>query len=324
MMTKRHLKHPWEALSSTEMAAVLILLIIAASLAGAFTPYDIYHSPLFAGLLTAFGINLLACTVRRILKRKFALGSLLAHIGILVILAGVITGTLTGKRGQLSISEGEVLDSYRTRVRVKQLPFKIRLDDFNIEWKNQSPNEINVRIKDKNVKKTLNVEDGALYRIDGTNYSIEILRFVPDLVIDRDKQVTSRSSDPNNPALLIRIAHDQKTPEDRWVFAKYPDFTMARDDNIIITYRYGRTPLDFASSVTILDNDKTDITAKIRVNHPFKYKGYSFYQSGYDPTHPSWTNLEVVFDPGVSIVFTGIVLLNLGVIIVFYRRGIKS
>ena len=54
------------------------------------------------------------------------------------------------------------------------------------------------------------------------------------------------------------------------------------------------------------------------VNHPLKFNGYTFYQSGYNPNDPSWTSLEVVRDPGVPLVYGGFVSLICGLFIVFY------
>ena len=228
------MKRFWETLSSIEMAVTLFALIIAAALAGTFTSYDVYHASWFAGLLTVFGVNLSACIANRIATRKVKVGSLVAHLGILVILSGVTVSVLFSERGKIFFSEGETSAT-------ASMPFKIRLDDFNVEWK------------------------------DRTQHGIE-----------------------------------------------------ARDHNIVLTYKFGSAPDNFKSVVTILDGGKERLTGTIEVNHPLKYRGYSFYQSSYDPARPQWTGLEVVRDPGVNVVFLGIVLLNLGVIIAFYRRRVGS
>jgi cytochrome c biogenesis protein ResB len=54
------------------------------------------------------------------------------------------------------------------------------------------------------------------------------------------------------------------------------------------------------------------------VNRPLTFKGYTFYQSGYDPNDLSWTSLEVVRDPGVRLVYLGFILLIGGLFTVFY------
>lgn len=78
---------------------------------------------------------------------------------------------------------------------------------------------------------------------------------------------------------------------------------------------------EFRSRVAVIENDnRVALTKEIRVNHPLQYKGYAFYQSGYNPKYPDWTGLEVSRDPGLPLVYIGFFLLNAGVIILFYGR----
>lgn len=78
---------------------------------------------------------------------------------------------------------------------------------------------------------------------------------------------------------------------------------------------------EFRSRVAVIEDDnRVALTKEILVNHPLQYKGYAFYQSGYDPKDPDWTGLEVSRDPGLPLVYAGFFLLNAGVIIIFYGR----
>jgi cytochrome c biogenesis protein ResB len=69
----------------------------------------------------------------------------------------------------------------------------------------------------------------------------------------------------------------------------------------------------FKSTLQFGDRETT-----IEVNSPFSYKGYTFYQSGYNPNDLSYTSLQVVKDPGVPVVYTGFGLMIVGLFIVFY------
>lgn len=80
---------------------------------------------------------------------------------------------------------------------------------------------------------------------------------------------------------------------------------------------------DFRSTIKIIEAGKEVLTKTIRVNSPFKYKGYTLYQASYDPDQPQWTVLEVVKDPGVPLVFIGFIFLNLGLLITFLKKGEK-
>jgi len=61
-------------------------------------------------------------------------------------------------------------------------------------------------------------------------------------------------------------------------------FTVQCDDFNVSFYQDGRTPKEFRSDLTVLENGKTVIAKRpIVVNDPLNYKGITFYQSSYEP-----------------------------------------
>ena len=74
----------------------------------------------------------------------------------------------------------------------------------------------------------------------------------------------------------------------------------------------------FKSTVKVVEGDEVVQTNLVEVNSPFQYKGYTFYQSGYNPRDLSWTSFQVVRDPGVPVVYAGFVMMVMGLFIVFY------
>lgn len=72
---------------------------------------------------------------------------------------------------------------------------------------------------------------------------------------------------------------------------------------------------DFRSNISIIEKNGHIIQGILEINHPFKYKGYVFYQSGYNPTRSDWTVLELARDPGVGVVYAGFLLLNIGAVL---------
>jgi len=112
-----------------------------------------------------------------------------------------------------------------------------------------------------------------------------------------------------------------KAKEERWVFAKHPGMGANQDENIKFRFDYQPMIKEFRSRVRVIDEkDKQSLTADIKVNSPLSYKGYSFYQSGYDEDNLKYTSLDVVSDPGVSFVFAGFLVLNAGLIVIFYPK----
>jgi hypothetical protein len=75
----------------------------------------------------------------------------------------------------------------------------------------------------------------------------------------------------------------------------------------------------FASHVTVLDDaGEARKSATILVNQPLEAGRFTFYQASYDQRTERTTVLEVGYDPGVPLVFTGFILMPLGIAYVFY------
>ncbi len=98
--------------------------------------HEVFHSLGFTALL-GLGAAGLALTLarRRPLTWRRA-GALLAHLGLLLVLAGAAVGALWGVKGRLELREGEVAEHFVVARdgRLARLPlgFQLRLDDFRL------------------------------------------------------------------------------------------------------------------------------------------------------------------------------------------------
>lgn len=143
--------------ASVKLAIPLLVLIAAASVVGSLIPQgrnvklaanasewiqalntylqlnNIFYSWWYLALLALLGFSLLAVTATRVPTvwkargRGPALGILLAHTGIILILAGMIYGGFSGFRYYTRLIEGEVTV-------IPQLPFVIKLDRLDLEY----------------------------------------------------------------------------------------------------------------------------------------------------------------------------------------------
>lgn len=285
---------------------------------------DIFHSWWFIFLLFLFGVNLLVCTVRRIKSPKTKFGLLITHLSILIILTGGIVRGIWGVRGNMLIYEGEAQDTFFTPRGMKRLEFKLYLEDFKLEWY-PGQHKLFVNLKKEGIKKLLSVDVGETYPVQGSNYVLKVLRFVPDFFIDHNNNVDTRTQEPNNPALLVEINNGHSL-EQRWLFSRHPLFsTPAKDDNLELRYEWAGKVKDYKSVLRVIKEGKTVLSKTIEVNHPLKFGSYTFYQVSYDAATLKSTGLEVVRDPGVPFVYTGFFLLNIGVILIFYaKRNLKQ
>jgi hypothetical protein len=301
----------------------------------------------FVGLLLMLAASLAVCSFKRYAAamrlhgrpRGRAWGSLITHISMLLVLCGGVVRVVWGERGQLGFREGETAEAFVVENRVVPLPFKIHLVKFSTEMHGDDDaqavtEQLHVRIQDEEDLWTIPVAEGASHTLAPMGatptaknaFQVTILSRVPDFVIDGGK-IASRSTELNNPALQVQIEHNATT-NTQWIFALHPGFNMHASSNQIpveIFYTVeapaaqpGRQVKDWKSTLEILEDGVVVKEKTIEVNAPLSHKGYTFYQSGYNPNDAKWTSLQVVRDPGVPLVYAGFFFLIVGLTMVFY------
>ncbi|MCF7839061.1 MAG: cytochrome c biogenesis protein ResB [Candidatus Marinimicrobia bacterium] len=306
----------------------------------------------FLALLGLLALSLTICTFRRgraALKSKGrargrAIGSMLTHISLLLVLAGGVMRGVFGERGQMPLHEGDTKAEFVEDGTTVALPFSIHLVKFELEVHSESPAvERKARIIDERLlvkqpetgrqwklsskvgtEKRLKLKGGAA----GATGPIElrVVRKVADFVVDT-RGVANRSDEPRNPALLVETVAGGVTNQ-QWLFAFHPDFNMHGADGAasVLDFRYevkvddpGKPQVkDYKSTLQVLDGTNVVVAKTIEVNAPLRYGGYTFYQSGFNPQDLKWTSLQVVRDPGVPVVYAGFLFMIIGLAAVFY------
>lgn len=119
--------------SSLKAAIPLLILTIIVTIGGSLLPTpEFFKTWWYLGLLGLNGISLLFITIVHtpmILERKgrnALIGVVVTHMGILILIAGVIYGGMSGFRYEVKAIEGEMTI-------VPDLPFVIHLDELVIE-----------------------------------------------------------------------------------------------------------------------------------------------------------------------------------------------
>ncbi len=120
-------------LASLKVAIPLLVVLTVATIVGSLFPSpELFRSVWYLGLLGLLGLSLLFITILHvpsILKKKgrnALIGVVTTHLGILIVIAGIIQGGFTGFRHQVKLVEGEVTI-------VPGLPFVIQLDELEVE-----------------------------------------------------------------------------------------------------------------------------------------------------------------------------------------------
>jgi hypothetical protein len=101
----------------------------------------------------------------------------------------------------------------------------------------------------------------------------------------------------------------------------YKPFSLELKDFSHETYMGTDIPKNFSSLVRIHRPETgEDREVLIYMNHPLRYEGETFYQSGYDPQDPTVTILQVVRNPGWLIPYLSSILISLGLLFQFVKH----
>jgi cytochrome c biogenesis protein ResB len=334
-------------LSSVKFAVTILSLITIASIIGTVIPQNLtpdeyiqrygerfyalfrllnwtnlYHSWWFTSLLVCLMLSLGVVTSGRFSLRLRSLGFVITHVSIIIIVIGAIIGSIFGAKGFLWLKEGQSSSVFYVKEKPYPLGFEVSLMDFNLEYYESEKSEISVQLKNNpnSVAQIFPAVVGQEFKIKGSAYKLEILQYIPDFVIDAEtKEASSRSDSPNNPALKIALSQDAKDRKESWLFARFPGMHMSEDEPLEVVYNFSPPEIkDYKSSLEISENGEIKASRIIEVNHPFQYKGYTFYQSSYRPEDLTFTGLEVVKDPGIPLVYIGFSSLMVGLVFLFY------
>lgn len=288
-------------LSSTELSLILFGLLAAAALPGTLlkSQQGYYHHPLFILLLTAFGLHLVLCTVRR--WRSLAPTTLVVHGGVLVVLAGGVL-TASGYVATINIYEGE---SSKTVYRwdLKQdapFPQEIRVARIHADF-HPVPLKIGV-MKGEQKHSLQTTKTGESFTLDG--YQIRIDRFDPwkeTAYLSVTKEATPvGTADTSGGAVLP---------------ADFPfNFKLVAFQDAVIKR--------FWVDLELLENGRTVAAGTTEVNKPFNWNGLDFFntQISLDKDKRPYAGLQVVRDPGKYVVYAGMVILSIGAVAAWYRR----
>lgn len=333
-------------LASAKLLIALLVIIAAASVIGTFIPqgeppeayisrygeklyrilgglslFNLYSSFWFVALLVLLCLNIICCTLSKFSLKPKLLGTLIVHLSVIVILAGGTIGALFGEKGFMKISEGETLGTFYTRdERPVKLNFSLHLEDFKIDWYEPPHYAIFAQLADGSVR-TLKFEKVEEEKsIEGAGLSIKLLHYVADFAMNMEtKEVTSKTSQPNNPAAEILLKG--RGQEARlWLFEKFPGFGQEEASVKFAFRRQQGRPKDYKSKLKVIDEGREVLEKTIEVNDPLTYKGYTFYQSTYDPEDLSWSGLQVKRDPAVPIAYAGFVFLIAGLTFIYFIK----
>lgn len=281
---------------------------------------------LFLYMLTILGL----ATLRRL--SRFRLKDLpfaLNHAGLFITLWAAILGNGDLRRLRMPVTEGaaewRATDDTGALV---ELPLAIELKSFTID---EYPPKL--MVIDNTTGKALPagqpanllVEEAPLsgYLLDWT---LEVTDFIPMAACIADKDTVNFvgfQTEGATSALYVKALNRKDgSRREGWVSCgnyMFPYVTLPLDDAAVLVMPE-REPKRFASEVTVYTQDKQKKDALIEVNKPFSVAGWKIYQLSYDETMGKWSEtsiFELVRDPWLPVVYTGIILMLAGAVCLF-------
>ncbi len=101
------------------------------------------------------------------------------------------------------------------------------------------------------------VEIGTRFAIADTGYSVKVLRYVPDFVMNARGEVASRTAFPNNPAVQVQISGATGS-QVKWLFAKFPFMFEAGEQPFELGFHpegHSHGTDDYLLALSLADNE---------------------------------------------------------------------
>lgn len=288
-------------ISSTELAVALFLGIAAAAIPGTLSEQrSFYSSPYFIALLGAFGCNLACCTAYRF--RSISWPVLVVHAGVIVTLAGCVVKASGFVATVNTYENNPVTSFYRWDLdQDVNLGFSVIVRSINREFY-PVPLKIGVRRNGKNENLyTISTGESFLcggYRVEARKLDIAD-KSAELAVYQREQrigsyQTASRTSDlpAGFPYAFELVAYKTPKLKNEWV-----ELAILQDGRIVAEGTSG-------------------------VNSPMAWNNLALYnpRNNVDRNGIPYAGIQVVRDPGMPVVFAGLVLMGLGTLASSYRR----
>ena len=281
---------------------------------------------LYLWMATALGLTIL----RTSFPLKFGrLSFLLNHIGLFIALIAATLGNADMQRLKMTTRMGNA--EWRAtddKGQLTELPLAIELKDFTID---EYPpklmlidNETGRALPEKFPVHLLLEEE--VYGGTLQDWELTIQQSIPMAASvateDTLKFMDFHSMGATYAVHLKAVNRKNRQTKEGWVSCGsflFP-YKALRLDSLTSLVMPEREPQRFASKVKVYTQEGTITEDTIEVNRPMEIEGWKIYQLSYDESKGGWSDIsifELVRDPWLPVVYTGIVMMMLGAVCLF-------
>lgn len=291
-------------------------------------------------------INLLASYIVRFVWTLKKMGIQLIHIGLIIMLVGGLITDLFSVSSYMRIREGESSDYSQDEMNVELAVIDTsdperevvtaipgsRLEQGALIEHDSLPFTIKVVASYRNSGlKAIGHHGGSPASTQGVGQRIAVMPLPPETKMDARNvmsavvEVLPKGGESLGSWLVSdTLSAAQMLEVDGKVWSLqlrprryYKPYRLTLLDFTHETYPGTNIPKDFSSTV-MLDDEANGEHRKVRIymNHPLRYGGETYYQSGYTPDNLG-TVLQVVRNPGYQTPYVACVVMSLGLVYQF-------
>ncbi len=344
-LSKKNRKLRWFAgteASITSMTSFLLLVVIMGFVPQFYTEnrtgvigflgfYNMLSAWPFVLLYVYMTLVLGLATIKRLRRFRWNkdIPFMLNHVGLFITLVAAVLGSADMKRYQMivgnEIPEWRVTDDNGD---MHELNLAIELKEFTIE---EYPPKL--VLIDNNTGKLLPNKQPETLAVETTptlgqlmDWEIEVSQFLDNSapVMGEDSvHFVEYYSEGATSAVFAKATHKQTGEvQEGWVSNGsyiFPYRALKLNDDVSVVMPE-REPKRYASDINVYSEDGETVNTVIEVNKPLKINGWKIYQVSYDEQKGRWSDVsifELVKDPWLPYVYTGIFMMLLGAIGLF-------
>lgn len=254
----------------------------------------------------------------------------LQHLGLLIaVLAGAL-GQADKQQAYLRAWRNELVWYAETNGNMLELPFAVKLTDFRVNYHAPQLALVN------QLGEVHTGGNNVIEAVPGKQFSLGKFTFRVDDAMSRchisgDSLMDHTGLPGSVAAALVTVTTEEGTESQIVVtpgnYMVRPGFIMISPDSVLMMM-----PPEPESFVSVFDlYAKSDLSVRrvlIEVNSPVKAEGWTIYQHGYDSAmgnDSQYSDLMIVKDPWLPVVYFGIFMLMLGALgLFFYKPQTKN
>ncbi len=273
-------------------------------------------------LLTTLGLVIL----RRASKFSYRnFGFILNHLGLWIIVLAGSLGAGDLSRLQVFANENEaVWYGYENGQNIRELPFTLKLLNFDIEFYNSKLAYIQsdaMRLAEDVENNLAMIETGMKTELAGWNVTIE--EYIHEARIDSLSYFEAAGDTLAFPLAKIKAVNLSSKDEIEGIIScgglmQRPIFLKAND-----RFSFAMTqpePREYSSLLEIMSSSGKIDTSLLKVNEPIKVDGWNLYQLSYDERMGKWSKysvIEAINDPWLPVIYIGIFMVIAGALYLF-------